>query len=92
MPNRSLELVGRREQSAAAQTVDLKSKPRRKPMTLAMTPRLEEQIMYRWQYCGQLSRQISDGLRIRNREAVEAVIQRRMNGRGPVMPATRRAA
>jgi hypothetical protein len=43
--------------------------------------------MYRWQYCGQLSRQISDGLRIRNREAVEAVIQRRITGRGPVTPA-----
>ncbi len=91
MPNRSLSLVGRAEQSAAAQTVDTNQIPRRKPVKLAMTPRLEEQIMYRWQYCGQLSRQISDGLRIRNREAVEAVIQRRITGRGPLTPGRRAA-
>lgn len=89
MPNRSLRLVPRREQSATAQTIETTDKPRRKPMHMAMTPRLEEQILYRWQYCGQLSRQISDGLRIRNREAVEAVIQRRITGRGPLTPARR---
>lgn len=89
MPDRILRLVSRAGQPAAAQTVETNHSPRRKPMKLAMTPRLEEQIMYRWQYCGQLSRQISDGLRIRNREAVEAVIQRRITGRGPVTPARR---
>ena len=87
MPNPTLRLVGRVEQSAIAQTVETNEKLRRKPMKLAMTPRLEEQILYRWRFCGQLSRQISDGLRIRNREAVEAVIQRRITGRGPVTPA-----
>lgn len=91
MPDRMLRLVQRREQDAAAQTVETNEKPRRKSPHVAMTPRLEEQILYRWRFCGQLTRQISDGLRIRNREAVEAVIQRRMNGRGPVVPARRAA-
>lgn len=87
MPNRSLSLVPRREQYAAAQTVDSNEKPRRKSPQIAMTRGLEEQILYRWKFCGQLSRQISDGLRIRNRETVERVIQARVNGRGPVTPA-----
>lgn len=91
MPS-NLRLVGRVEQSAIAQVVETNEKPRRKSPHVAMTPRLEEQILYRWRFCGQLSRQISDGLRIRNREEVEAVIQRRMTGRGPVTPAARRVA
>mgnify|MGYP000948503744 CR=1 FL=1 len=86
MPNRSLRLVGRVEQSAIAQVIE------RKPPARAFTAQVEEQILYRWRFAGQSTRQISRGLRLNDREAVEAVIQRRMNGRGPVMPATRRVA
>lgn len=83
MPNRSLRLVGRVEQSAIAQVIE------RKPPARAFTSQVEEQILYRWRFAGQSTRQISRGLRLNDREAVEAVIQDRLNGRGPVTPARR---
>ena len=55
MPNRSLSLVGRAEQSAAAQTVE-KKKPAR-----AITAQVQHEIVRRWKFHGQLSREISRG-------------------------------
>lgn len=81
MANRSLTLVQRREQYAAAQTVERKAPAR------AFTAQVEDQIVYRWRFAGQTTREISRGLRLGNREAVERVIQARVNGRGPVTPA-----
>ena len=86
MPNRSLSLVARVEQSAAAQVAKKKGPSR------CMTLPVQAEIVYRWIHGGQITRQISDGLRIHNREAVERVIQGAINGRGPLTPAGGRRA
>lgn len=81
MPDRMLRLVPRVAQGADSQTVERKAPAR------AFTAQVEEQIVYRWRFAGQSTREISRGLRLGNREAVERVIQARVNGRGPVTPA-----
>ena len=85
MPN-TLRLLPRIGQADQSEHVERKGPAR------AFTSRVEAEIIYRWKYVGQSTREISRGLRINDREAVERVIQDRMTGRGPVTPAARRVA
>ena len=81
-----LTLVKGNQQSNDAHVIEGKDRSR------AFTHQVRDEIMYRWRYAGQTTREISRGLRLNDREAVERVIQDRLTGRGPVTPAARRVA
>lgn len=49
-----------------------------------MTAQVRDEIIYRFVHTGQLTREISKGLGINHREAVERVIQRAVTTRGPM--------
>ncbi len=86
MPSSMLMLVKGNQQSQYAHVIE------RKQVSRAFTHQVRDEIIYRWRYAGQSTREIIRGLRINDREAVERVIQDRLTGRGPVTPAARRAA
>ena len=58
----------------------------RKGMARAVTHDLSDEILYRWLYLGQGTREISRGLRIGDREFVEDEVKRRVTAVGPVRP------
>lgn len=75
------------ERLSAAQANSLQStEGKRKPPVREMTVQVREEIVYRFVYAGQLTREISKNLAINDREAVERVIQRALMPRRP-MPA-----
>lgn len=82
-----LIVVPKRAQSQAQTTQTIE----RKPPTRELSIPAQREILYRWDYTAQMPGDIARGLRL-SRRAVDAVLKTARTGRGPVMPAARKAA